>query len=84
MSTLSLNYKVLSATALMIGVLRIQRKFEPYKTESNNRLEFNEIITGTFTIYATMIYQDRDKNQPTIDFVVFWISKYSSNLNKCI
>ena len=71
MSTLSLNYKVLSATALMIGILRIQKKFEPYKTDSYNKLEFNEIVTGTLTIYATMIYQDEENNQPTIDFIVF-------------
>ena len=71
MSTLSLNYKVASAIILMIGVLRIQKKLEPYKTDANNKLEFNEIITGTFTIYATMIYQDEDNNQPMIDFIVF-------------
>ena len=64
----------------MIGVLRIQRKFEPYKTETNNRLEFNEIVTGTFTIYATMIYQDEENNQPTIDFIVFWLGKYLANV----
>ena len=80
MSTLPLNYRVLSATILMIGILRIQKRFNPYKTESNNRLEFNEIITGTFTIYATMIYQDEENNQPTIDFIVFWLGKYLINL----
>ena len=82
MSTLPLNYRVLSATILMIGILRIQRKFEPYKTESNNRLEFNEIITGTFTIYATMIYQDEENNQPAIDFIVFWLGKFLVNLKQ--
>ena len=80
MSTLPLNYRVLSATILMIGILRIQKRFNPYKTESNNRLEFNEIITGTFTIYATMIYQDEENNQPTIDFIVFWLGKYLANI----
>ena len=80
MSTLPLNYRVLSATILMIGILRIQKRFNPYKTESNNRLEFNEIITGTFTIYATMIYQDEENNQPTIDFIVFWLGKYLTNI----
>ena len=81
MSTLSLNYKVASAIILMIGVLRIQKKLEPYKTEANNKLEFNEIITGTFTIYATMIYQDEDNNQPMIDFIVFWLGKSVSYSN---
>ena len=75
LSTYSLNYRVLSATLIMIVVLRVQQRLEPYKSSNNNKLEFNEIITGTFTIFATMIFQDKFTNQPTIDFLIFLTGK---------
>ena len=51
LSTESLNYKVLSATVVMIVNLRIQQKLEPYKADENNSLEYNEILTGSLTIF---------------------------------
>ena len=51
LSTESLNYKVLSTTIVMIAMLRIQQKLEPYKAEENNSLEYNEIMTGCLTIF---------------------------------
>ena len=51
LSTESLNYKVLSATLVMIINLRIQQKLEPYKADENNSLEYNEILTGSLTIF---------------------------------
>ena len=45
-STSSINYKVLSATLVMIAILKMQNKLEPYIKDDNNDLEFSEIITG--------------------------------------
>ena len=56
-------------------MLRLQKRLEPYKSNKNNKLEYNEIITGTFTIYATVIFQDTFTNQPTIDLLVFVAGK---------
>ena len=75
LSTYSLNYKVLSATLIMIIILRVQQRLEPYKSSNNNKLEFNEILTGAFTIFSTMIFQDKIINEPTIDFLIFLTGK---------
>ena len=75
MSTASLNYKVLSATSIMIVILRVQNDLEPYKDDSHNKLEFNEIITGAFTIYATLIFQNDEKNNSQIDLMIFLIGE---------
>ena len=77
MSTASLNYKVLSATTIMLIILRVQHDLEPYKDDTNNKLEFNEIITGAFTIYATLIFQnDDEKSNGQIDLLVFLVCKF--------
>ena len=70
-------YKVLSATVVMIVMLRIQQKLEPYKADENNYLESNEIMTGTLTVFWAMIFEDRDNDQSTINFIVFLIGKCS-------
>ena len=36
-----------------------------------NKLEFHEIITGSFTIFASIIFDDDEDKVPTIDFLVF-------------
>ena len=55
----------------MITSLRVQQYLKPYKLESNNMLEFNEIITGTFTIFAIIIFNNEDTNITTIDLIVY-------------
>ena len=55
----------------MITALKLQQTLKPYKLEDNNKLEFNEIITGAFTIFASIIFNDEENNVPTIDFLVF-------------
>ena len=77
MFTVSLNYKILSATTIMLIILRVQHDLEPYKDDTNNKLEFNEIITGAFTIYATLIFQNDEKNNIKIDLMVFLVCKFS-------
>ena len=81
LSTESLNYKVLSATVIMVVMLRIQQRLEPYKADENNYLEYNEILTGTLTVFWAMIFQDRDNNQASINLVVFLICKHQKFFN---
>ena len=42
---------------------------------SNNQLEYHEIMTGSFTIYCTIIFEDHDKNQTAIQSVTFVAGK---------
>ena len=55
----------------MVTALKLQQTLKPYKLDSNNKLEFNEIITGAFTIFASIIFKDDKSNVSTIDFLVF-------------
>ena len=59
----------------MITTLRIQKNLQPYNLESNNKLEVNEIVSGTFTIYAIIIFDDREQNVPTINLLVYVAGK---------
>ena len=55
----------------MITSLRIQQILKPYHLDSNNKLEFNEIITGTFTIFSSIVFNDHEDKVSTIDTLVF-------------
>ena len=42
---------------------------------SNNQLEYYEIITGSFTIYSTIIFEDHEDKQVVIQFITFIAGK---------
>ena len=60
----------------MILILRIQEKLKPYNTDENNKLENLEILTGTVTIYATLIFEDEENKQTTIQLITYWGGKF--------
>ena len=75
-STLSVNYKVLVASTIMIVFLRLQIKLAPYKLKLHNKLEFNEISTGTFTMFTILIFEFADKQIQVFNFLVLLACKY--------
>ena len=62
----------------MIIILRIQQVLKPYNTTENNDLEKLEILTGTLTIFATLIFEDEDEEnkQTTIQLITYWGGKF--------
>ena len=62
---------MLGATIILLTALKLQYFLKPYKLDSNNRLEFNEIITGTFTVFTSIIFENEDDSVAIIDFIVF-------------
>ena len=76
-STLSVNYKVLVASTIMIVFLRLQIKLAPYKLKLHNKLEFNEISTGTFTMFTILIFEFADKQIQIFNFLVLLACKYT-------
>lgn len=74
LSTIAVSYRVLIATIVLVFILRLQQKFSPYKYRSFNYLEFYEILTGTFTIITTLIFEEKDKNT-TLNFLCFLACK---------
>ena len=57
-------------------ILRIQEKLKPYNTDENNTLEKLEILTGTLTIFATLIFEDEENKQTTIQLITYWGGKF--------
>ena len=60
----------------MIMMLRIQQRLKPYSTNEHNDLENLEILTGTVTIYATLIFEDEENKQTTIQLMTYWGGKF--------
>ena len=70
----------MGATLIMIIALKIQRILRPYKLDSNNKLEFSEIITGTMTVFACIIFSHEEDNVFILDLAVFLIGIFISSL----
>ena len=62
----------------MIIIFRIQQKLKPYSTDQNNELESLEILTGTLTIFATLIFEDEENKQTTIQLITYWAGKINA------
>ena len=60
----------------MVIMLRIQQKLKPYSTDQYNDLENLEILTGTLTVYATLIFEDEENKQTTIQLMTYWGGKF--------
>ena len=60
----------------MTIILRIQEKLKPYKKDEYNDLENLEILTGTITIYAALIFEDEENKQTTIQLITYWGGKF--------
>lgn len=73
LSTYSVNYRALIAAMILLVIMRLQQFLLPYKSKMNNYLEFHEIITGSFTIFSTIIFEE--KGAATINLIVFIASK---------
>ena len=76
MSTISLYYRSLFATILMIIFWRIQKRLQPYKLMTNNKLESFEILTGSMTIFSSMIFEDEENSVNLINLIVFILGNY--------
>jgi hypothetical protein len=81
LSTASINLRALISTIIMITMLRLQKYLSPYKLEQNNILEFNEMTTGAFTIFATMVFAEETQEVAAINIGTFIISKHLSKFN---
>ena len=62
----------------MIMILRIQQRLKPYNTNEHNMLENLEILTGTLTIFATLIFEDEENKQTTIQLITYWGGKFEA------
>ena len=80
MSTSPLLYRILIATVIMVIMRDIQKRLKPYKLMINNRLELNEIMTGSATIFASMIFNDQESTVVVVERTLFILGKTYSRL----
>ena len=80
LSTVSLQYRALAATFLMIVFSRLQNKLSPYKLKENNRLESYEILTGSLTIFSSMVFEDEQNSVTAINMIIFILGNLASHI----
>ena len=73
MSTLPIIYACILAVVILIAVIRIQIRLEPYKNSLNNELEIQAMITGTGTLFAGVLFISDDSDLVVIIIVVLII-----------
>ena len=56
LSTLPLVYSAVSAVLILIGLMRVQLRLQPYKHELNNKLEMEAMTTGTATLFWGVLF----------------------------
>ena len=56
LSTETAIYKILLSIVVLVAILRIQIKLQPYKVEENNNLEQNMIIAGALTLFCGVLF----------------------------
>ena len=76
MSTVSLYLRILTATLLMIVFFRLQNKLRPYKLMRNNKLEEYEIVTGSLTIFSSMVFEDEQNSITFLNLIIFLSGKH--------
>ena len=72
LSIYPVQYSALISVALLMVIIHIQIKIEPYEDERHNRIEIKAMTVGTITLFCGIIFdQDSTENRhPTIIFIV--------------
>ena len=56
LSTLPLIYSASSAVIVLVGLMRLQLKLQPYKKELNNKLEMEAMTAGAATLFWGVLF----------------------------
>ena len=70
LSTLPLIYSAISAVMILIVLLRVQIRLQPYKQEVNNKLEMEAMITGTATLFWGVLFVSDTQNFAAITTII--------------
>ena len=74
LSILSLGYKILLGIILLITIVRIQQKKDPYKFKVNNQIEIMSIVAGVLILYCGIIFEEgQDHDYPLFDLTAMFI-----------
>ena len=73
-SILSLEYKILLGIILLIIIVRIQIRKDPYKFKVNNQIEVMSIIAGMLILYCGIIFEEgQDHDYSLFDSAAMFI-----------
>ena len=62
MSTLPLVYTAITAVLILISLIRLQLRLNPYKKELNNKLEIDAMVTGGATLFCGVLFVSDDSD----------------------
>ena len=70
MSTIPLIYSAVSAVIVLIALIRLQIKLQPYKLEINNRIEMEGMITGAATLFWGVLFVSDNGFSVIVTFIL--------------
>ena len=70
LSTLPLIYSAASAVIVLVGLIRLQIRLQPYKQELNNKIEMEAMITGTATLFWGVLFVSDSQNFTVISSMI--------------
>ena len=74
LSTFPLVYTAISAVLILIILIRVQMRLQPYKNELNNKLEIDAMVTGCATLFGGVLFvSDEDNFAIVITFILIAI-----------
>lgn len=73
MSTLPLMYPALTAVIVIVGLIRVQLRLNPYKEDSNNKLEIDAMVTGGATLFCGLLFTSDDSDLAYVILLVLII-----------
>ena len=62
-SILPISWRIMITLVLLLAIMRIQIRLDPYKNSENNSIEMKAIIAGMITIYCGLLFLQEGENK---------------------
>ena len=73
MSTLPLIYAAVTAVIVLIALVRLQLRLNPYKLDLNNKIEVEAMLAGTATLYWGVLFISDTEQQDVLIILVLFV-----------
>ena len=81
LSVFSLNYSALISVAILVVLIHVQIKLDPYDDKRHNQIEIQAVVAGTMTLFCGIIFdQDSQDNENPVIIMLILIFLVIINL----
>ena len=94
LSSTSVNYQVLVSVIILVSIIKIQDKLQPYKFKENSIIEIQGTVAGAITLFWGIIFTENQDEHPgfmtmsliimiliNIRFIIVWFYMVLQSLN---